>query len=101
MVCDGLSKVHILLCSLGGAIFGSAVYVGELFCGNVAYMAILKGISWRWPVVMCGVAVTVMSAAVALLIKEPPVGRFINQKKVYALHSYQEQYDMPCLLCPL
>ncbi|CAL5220856.1 g2941 [Coccomyxa viridis] len=66
---------------LGGAIFGSAVYVGELFCGNVAYATILRGINWRWPVTLCGVAVTVVSAATALLIKEPPVGRFINQKK--------------------
>lgn len=70
---------------LGGAIFGSAVYVGELFCGNVAYVVILRGGSWRWPVVMCGVAVTTVSAAAALLIKDPPLGRFINQKKVRIL----------------
>ena len=72
---------------MGGAIFGSAVYLGEMFCGNVAYVTILKGASWRWPVVACGVAVTSVSASVALLIREPPVGRFINQKKVHALHG--------------
>ena len=34
---------------------------------------------------MCGIAVTAVSIATALLIKDPPVGKFINQKKVQTL----------------
>lgn len=70
---------------MGGAIYGCAVYLGECICGNVAYVVLLRGASWRWPVVACGAAVTISSAAAAVFIKEPPVGRFINQNKVHAL----------------
>ena len=70
--------------SLGGAILASAIYLGEAITGNVAYLAILRGISWRWPVVICGVALSAVSVAVALLVKEPPVGKFVNRKKVRA-----------------
>lgn len=78
----------MLLCrSFGGAILASAVYLGECITGNVAYLAILKGISWRWPVVICGVTLSAVAAAVALLVKEPPVGRFVNRKKVCAHHG--------------
>ena len=75
----------VLLCSLGGAIFGSAPYIGEMLCGNVAYAVILhhkEDSSWRWPVCILGIGVFVVSGAVAVLIKDPPVGRFIHPSKV-------------------
>ena len=68
--------------SLGGGIFGSSAYVGELLCGNVAYVTLQHKGSWRWPMAMCGVAVFAVSVAVVLIIKEPPVGKFISQRKV-------------------
>ena len=68
--------------SLGGGIFGSSAYVGELLCGNVAYVTLQHKGSWRWPMAMCGVAVFAVSVAVVLIIKEPPVGKFVSQRKV-------------------
>ena len=78
---------HPLLCRLGGGIFGSSIYVGELLCGNVSYATLQHNASWRWPMAMCGVAVFAVSVAVLLLIKEPPVGKFYNQRKVRGLHG--------------
>ena len=98
--CAIITEEIFLLHRLGGAIFGSAVYVGELFCGNVAYVTILKGASWRWPVVGCGIAVTVVSAATALLIKEPPVGRFVYKQKVGALHDRYSRKACPADCAP-
>ena len=77
-----------LVCSLGGGIFGSSVYVGELLCGNASYATLQHDASWRWPMAMCGVAVFAVSVAVLLLIKEPPVGKFTNQRKVWGLCGY-------------
>ena len=59
--------------------------MGELLCGNVAYATLQHNGSWRWPMAMCGVAVFAVSVAVVFLIKEPPVGRFYNQRKVRGL----------------
>ncbi len=65
------------------------MYTGELFCGNVAYVVILRNASWRWPVLICGVAVTAVSVALAILIEDPPVGKFVNQRKVHAVVQTQ------------
>ena len=62
--------------------FGSATYVAQLLCGNISYATLQRGIHWHWPIAINAVAVFAVSFAVALSIKEPPVGRFFNQRKV-------------------